>query len=51
MFRTENNPDISDHFPRTISTLALITVFLAVYGTFEAGIAWGPSVSYNSLWI
>lgn len=35
MFRSENNPDISDHFQRTISILALITIFLAVYGTFE----------------
>lgn len=26
MFRTENNPDISDNFQRTISILALISL-------------------------
>lgn len=50
MFRTENN-QISVTISKTISILALITVFLAVNGTFGAGIAWGPSVSYNPLWI
>lgn len=49
MFKTENNPDIIDHLQRRISISALITVFLATYGTFGTGIPWGPSVSDNSL--